>query len=246
MSMLDQVKDMNTAFGNPEGRLSLYGEPGPEADAAWSKLGKQCTNIFSEYGELLAAIDHACLDDTRDAVCDILVFTLGAFHFMGATPERLSAGLPDGILPYPSGEKDAHWAGWSAVRTDAGSVHAAYTELMQAIDQRCLNDVQRRLNDLVSECLILYARLQLDVERDMTSVVSAVMTRFCRDEAELCATEEKYDALGVDYYIEGEFPRVCLKSRYDQPGPNGDFLPKGKFLKSVGMSLPVFYRPDVV
>lgn len=246
--MFNHVKEMNTAFGNPEGRASVYAESGPQADAAWAKLGKQCANIVQEYRELLTAIDDdKSLDETRDALCDILVFTFGAFHFMGVTPAHAqNMPAPDGILPYPDGEKNADWTGWSAVRLSVTPIQATYNHLMQAIERRQQDLVYTYLNELVAQCLTVYARLRLDVTRDMETVVSAVMTRFCRDEAELCATEKKYDDLGVDYYIEGEFPRVCLKSSRDQPGPNGDFLPKGKFLKSVGMSLPVFYTPDVV
>lgn len=73
--MFKQVSKMNEAFGNPKGN------PG-EIDFA--RLDKQCSNILDEYNELQAALAAKDPILVRDALCDIMVFTLGAFHFMGA------------------------------------------------------------------------------------------------------------------------------------------------------------------
>lgn len=78
----------------------------------------------------------------------------------------------------------------------------------------------------------------LDADLDMHEVVSAVMTRFASTPAALEASEEHFKKLGVDYYVEGEFPLVCLKSSRDQQMPE---YPKGKFLKAVGHRKPEFY-----
>lgn len=171
--MFDAVKKMNTAFGNPEGNpndfLPLQMDETPVTTVkAWGRLEKQCKNIQSEYNELMKAVQDQDLEETRDALCDLLVFTLGAYHFLG-----------------------------------------------------------------------------INAEKDMEAVIAGVMTRFCKDEDDLRATKHKYDLANVQYYEEGVFPTVCLKSAKDQDmyGADGqviDHLPKGKFLKSVSMKTAVF------
>lgn len=79
----------------------------------------------------------------------------------------------------------------------------------------------------------------IDADRDMTSVVEGVMTRFMKDDADRIATVAKHAAKGVtDVYVEGHYPTMILKSGSDQPD-----APKGKFLKSASYSEPVFYEP---
>lgn len=165
--MFKAVKEMNEAFGNPEGDPSNIDR---------EKLLRQCQNIGSEFQELMLSLGikvniefetplPIAADpnyvNTRDALCDIMVFALGAFHFMG-----------------------------------------------------------------------------VDAERDMASVLTGVMTRFCRDELELTETRLKFTRAGVQFTEHGEFPRKFLRSAKDQQMPE---YPKGKFLKSVGYSQPVFY-----
>lgn len=156
--MFDRVSEMNTAFGNPKG------DPG---NINWERLEKQCRNILDEYNELMEALAERSLDEVRDALCDINVFSLGAHHFMG-----------------------------------------------------------------------------IDANEDMDAVIDGVLTRFCQNKEDFDATCAKYDALDVDYYVEGEYPNVCLKSVYDQVDKNGENYPKGKFLKSVSYAQTVF--PAVV
>ena len=152
--MFALVKNMNTAFGNAEG------DP---KNINWERLENQVRNIHDEYDETTTALAARNLEQVRDGLCDIIVFALGAFHFVG-----------------------------------------------------------------------------IDADADMKAVIDGVMTRFCKDQAELDATKAKYAALEVDFYVEGNFPTMCLKSSKDQKDKNGDNLPKGKFLKSVGFKEPVF------
>jgi hypothetical protein len=73
-------------------------------------------------------------------------------------------------------------------------------------------------------------------EDDMAAVVTGVLTRFIKDEADKAATIAKHAAKGVtDVYFEGEFPRMVMKSASDQPD-----APKGKFLKSASFKETVF------
>lgn len=166
------VSNMNTAFGNPKG------DPG---NIDWDRVRNQCKNIGDEYLELLFALgaDAAILDrisalnknvifheiavidveEVRDALCDIQVFSQGAQHFMG-----------------------------------------------------------------------------VDGDADMEAVVAGVMTRFIKDQADLDATLAIFRSKGLtDFYIEGSFPTMILKSGSNQPD-----APKGKFLKSASYQPTVF------
>lgn len=162
--MFQQVSEMNEAFGNPKGD--------PRAING-ARLLSQCKNIAKEYQELMkefgfkVEFTHTSVpgtggntDQIRDALCDIMVFALGAYHFMGH-----------------------------------------------------------------------------DADRDMELVVNALYTRFCATPESLIDTCKKYDALGVKYYIEGQFPYVRLKSAEDQG--DGEY-PEGKFLKAAGYRTPEF------
>ncbi len=164
------VSEMNVAFNNPKG------DPNKINGA---KLLSQCKNIGKEFQELMAGFGikieikygerdtahKTNLDDIRDALCDINVFSLGAHHFMG-----------------------------------------------------------------------------LDANIDMHSVIEGVMTRFCQNSDQLARTCTHFNTLGIKYYVEGTFPRVCLKSAEDQG--DGEY-PKGKFLKCVDYKTAVFYQPGV-
>lgn len=76
--MFKDVKRMNLAFGNPEGDYD---------NLNWERLMKQVKNIPDEYKELMKAFEKHDPIKTRDALCDIVVFALGAFHLMGANAD---------------------------------------------------------------------------------------------------------------------------------------------------------------
>lgn len=80
--MFNDVSKMNLAFGNPKG------DPN---NIDWDRLTAQCVNIAKnvqgqagEVEELYQALEARDSIGVRDALCDIMVFTLGAFHLMGA------------------------------------------------------------------------------------------------------------------------------------------------------------------
>ena len=68
------VARMNVDFGNQEGSLS---------NIDWEKLKTQVSCIPEELDELAEAIKTKNSKEVRDAICDILVFTLGAAHIIG-------------------------------------------------------------------------------------------------------------------------------------------------------------------
>jgi predicted HAD superfamily Cof-like phosphohydrolase len=103
--MFQQVSEMNEAYGNPKGNPH-------KIDAM--KLLRQCQNIGSEFTELMNAFGYRVdltmekdpdvqsnidpVEDIRDALCDIMVFALGAYHFMGFDADRDMKEVVDAVL----------------------------------------------------------------------------------------------------------------------------------------------------
>jgi hypothetical protein len=108
------VAAMNTAFGNPQG------DP---KNIDWNRIRSQYKNIFDEYCEGLRALGYAAslveelklahdnyiapvkynfepeqVEDVRDALCDINVFSCGAQHLMGVDGDRDMQSVIDGVM----------------------------------------------------------------------------------------------------------------------------------------------------
>lgn len=96
-SIFERVKEVNIAFGNPAG------DP---RNINWDVVRSQCKNILDEFRELQAALGadgvtlkeldlvrnvlatavyekKPVLEDVRDSLCDIAVFSTGGHHLMG-------------------------------------------------------------------------------------------------------------------------------------------------------------------
>lgn len=125
---------------------------------------------------------------------------------------------------------------------DSVELRGEAKELQVALQSKDLGAVRDALCDIMVFALGTFHFIGLDADKDMAEVVRCVMTRFCKNEEHLIATVKHYDELGVNHYIEGEFPRKCLKSSSDQG--DGEY-PKGKFLKALGYEQPVFKLPNV-
>ena len=132
---------------------------------------------------------------------------------------------------------------WARLKSQIENIKDEYKETTDALALRDLEEVRDGLCDIMVFAYGAFHFLGIDADRDMRAVIEGVMTRFCRTQDELDRTKAKYDDLVVKYYVEGEFPAMCLKSAEDQQDRNGENLPKGKFLKSVGYRKAVF--PDV-
>lgn len=74
-----RVCRMNEAYGNPNGGRSPIN---------FERLTNQCKNIGDEFKELMDAIAAKDELGIRDALSDILVFTYGAYHFIGADADE--------------------------------------------------------------------------------------------------------------------------------------------------------------
>lgn len=74
MSNFENVSLLNVAYGNNKG---------DSTNPNWSKIKSQAENIQDEYDELMEAIKTNDIEQVRDAICDILVFTYGLGHIAG-------------------------------------------------------------------------------------------------------------------------------------------------------------------
>jgi NTP pyrophosphatase (non-canonical NTP hydrolase) len=82
--MFRDVSTMNVAFGNPKGDPS---------NIDFDRISSQCRNIPDEYAELQEAIAEKNSVKVRDALSDLMVFALGAFHLMGVDAEEDMAAV---------------------------------------------------------------------------------------------------------------------------------------------------------
>lgn len=134
---------------------------------------------------------------------------------------------------------------WSRLEKQCKNILSEYNELMTAIAERNITDVRDALCDINVFSLGAHHFMGQNADEDMTAVVDALYSRFCVDEEHAKDTSLHYEALGVQHYFEGEYPRRCLKSSHDQgmkivDGAEVWEYPKGKFLKALGYHQPVF------
>jgi hypothetical protein len=214
----EAVAIMNIAFGNPA----------PEAGFEWFRIEKQCKNIKDEVNEMAAAEAAKNTDGMRDANCDVRVFAIGAAHLMGMD---LKGALENFGTTY---EIELLAAAMALESLDRFVF--VYRQLMKCINDRDL------LTTMSTLCVLMkvsdaYADLHgFPTQKDMQAVLTGVMTRFIKDEADKIATVAKHKAKGVTMtYFEGMYPTMIMKSAEDQPD-----APKGKFLKSASYAEPVF------
>lgn len=151
-------------------------------------------------------------------------------------------GDPRNLLPLPdvSSECETHYNGvaWGRVIKQCKNIRDEVDELDTALVLRDLDDVRDALCDIIVFALGAYHIMGIDADRDMETVVNAVMTRFVKDPDDLDATINLHWAKGVkNTYTQGEYPTMILKSSEDQPD-----APKGKFLKSASYKQPIFYK----
>lgn len=124
------------------------------------------------------------------------------------------------------------------------SVGGEVGELYEALAVPDLDQIRDSLCDIMVFALGAYHLMGLDADADMAEVVRAVRTRLCRDAAHVEETQEFYRKLGVQTYQESSpAGGYAVKSLNDQTDTNGEYYPKGKFLKAVGYEQPSFRQP---
>ncbi len=121
-----------------------------------------------------------------------------------------------------------------------GFLQGEIKELYEAIAKGDIEGIRDALCD--AKVFIEGAQHILGVngDKDMKAVTTSLYSRLIKDQATLDLTVAKYSALGVETYQEGKFPTMALKVMETVIGTDGEEYVKGKFLKAVGYSTPVF------
>lgn len=228
------VSIMNTAFQNAFGDMHAIN---------WSKVKKQCLNIFDEIKECESALAAQHSINFRDGLCDVQVFAYGGVHFMGYCEQTFNEFVvtnyeqkfSEEFYALPKTEKLQRMGeALQELKNETDRLH-------KAIDQEAPGEVLHRLGLVIGFAQHVQLVLRIDVEADMAAVLDGLMTRFIKDEVDEGNTYNKHNkafhkhytdkgetAPGqLQVYYEGEYPNRIMKSAVDQPD-----APKGKFLKS--------------
>lgn len=168
---------------------------------------------------------------------DPYLFQPMPYHTINAVPEHLRA-IAEPVL------KAADEA-WTRLEKQCKNIVKEYEELMAGIAERDVIKVRDALCDINVFSYGGHHMMGYDADRDMEAVIKGVLTRFVKNDDQFIRTQQHYQNLGVEYYVEGSYPNTIFKSSKDQgyteDNPNPEY-PKGKFLKPVGYSQPVFYH----
>lgn len=149
------------------------------------------------------------------------------------------AGNPADLLEDKSSSR--FQAAMHTLKQQVKNIPVEYEELMLAIALGDVDKIRDGLCDIVVFALGAFHKLGLDADDDMRAVLDGVMSRFCHTEQDVLATAAKWANLGVkDVVAGGAYPRAFLKCSKDTTSKTGEFIPAGKFLKSVNTREPVF------
>lgn len=218
--MYNDVRVMNIAYGKPAF---------PAGVIYWDKLKSQCRNIQDEHDELLAAIAKGDRIEIRDALCDIMVFALGACHFLD---QDISEKVAFELFTVEATCYEVEY-----LYGYARGIRRDYYRLVGAIEGHDLPEVHEALAEIIAGTLATSQLIGQDIFADMKMVFESNMSKFCGTEQEVAATVAKY--AGVETYVDGEFPAKRVKSAKDQV-VNGESYPADKMLKGVNYKKPVF------
>lgn len=215
------VKAMQTDFGYTFGNMTTV-----EDRYNFSR------NIIDEVDELKEAIDLGDIKEIRDAVADILVFSLGLLHH---SAENLYFGkkLQSWIETDYKKEVDLELLDGVIKRIEFDS--------MLIVESARRNDpstMSLTVSNICYYCYLISDIYGFDIDEDMYAVIESNMSKFCKDEEDLKLTMQKYIDLEVDVYSKGEFPKALVFSSSDQLDKNGKQYRANKFLKSVYFKEP--------
>lgn len=135
---------------------------------------------------------------------------------------------------------------WVAIDRQMDIITREFNELKLAVDNRQIHGVggiRDGIADLNVTNLGMAHIIGIDSDADMLEVFDSNMSKLCENESVLNASIDKYAAIGVEVYSEGEYPRKCIKSASDQTDTNGEFYKQGKFLKGVLFQEPKLAAP---
>lgn len=130
---------------------------------------------------------------------------------------------------------------WELLEAQAKNILDEYNELMEdGIGPKNMKEVRDAICDILVFTLGLAHMAGVPVEQDMKMVDHSNRTKFCANEEQLKLTVGKYMKLGVETYVDGEFPMKRVKSTKHQFDVDGKEYQAYKMLKSVSFVEPVF------
>lgn len=129
---------------------------------------------------------------------------------------------------------------WERLKNQAKNILDEYNELMEdGIEAQDINEVRDAICDILVFTLGLAHMAGVPVEEDMKAVDKSNRSKFCADVEQLLKTVDKYESLGVEVYVDGEYPMRRVKSAATQTDKNGKLYQKDKMLKGVAFEEPV-------
>lgn len=132
---------------------------------------------------------------------------------------------------------------WQAAEQQLKVIAGEYDEVVEAIAERNLDKLRDGIADLLVTAYGMGSVLGYNVDDDMASVTSSLMTRFDATQGDAELTKQKYLDVGIETHIRTtRFPEtqlenervyyVTISSKDQVNQKTGEHIPAGKFLKS--------------
>ena len=130
---------------------------------------------------------------------------------------------------------------WDRLKSQAANIEDEYNELIDdGLVPKNMTEVRDAICDILVFTLGLAHMAGINVEEDMDAVNKSNLSKFCRDQAEVDRTQLKYSTIGIETYVEGEFPLKRVKTTKYQLDINNKVYQAHKMLKSTKFKEPVF------
>lgn len=140
--------------------------------------------------------------------------------------------------------KTAHSSkGWVSADQQLKIIAGEYDEVVEAVVERNIDKLRDGIADLLVTAYGMGSVLGFDVDKDMKAVTDSLYTRFDISGEDAAKTQQKYLDVGVATdvitTVIGDKRYYATISAIDQTNcKTGEFLPRGKFLKSYKYKQP--------
>lgn len=135
---------------------------------------------------------------------------------------------------------DRHDIDWAGLEQQFQLIREEFDELCTAIATRDIVELRDGGADLLETTYGLFYRAGYDADDDYNTVFNSNMSKFCSTLEEANETIEMYEGWGIRATIRPKGGYYAVISADDQTDIDGKFFPKGKLLKSINFTSPVF------
>lgn len=131
---------------------------------------------------------------------------------------------------------------WEALKRQADITQLELNEVYEAIENKDLIKLRDAVGDVAVTDMGLAHIGSLPIVEDANLIADCLLTRFCKDEAQVAATQKEYAEINVETKVRysEETGLYAVLSAKEQVGDNGEKYPEGKFLKASGFITPTF------